>query len=79
MKIFCTERLKPVKQLICYNRIVKFAERKVSDVREISIREISELNRSKVPSTQAVPPAINVKCSDIYVILLCHPFLNNAE
>jgi len=41
MKIFCTERLKPVKQLIFYNRTVKFAERKVSDVRVISIREIS--------------------------------------
>jgi hypothetical protein len=79
MKIFCTERLKPVKQLICYNRIVKFAERKVSDVREISIREISELNRSKVRPTQTVPQAINVKCSDIYVILLCHHFLNNCE
>ena len=79
MKIFCTEQLKPVKQLICYNRIVKFAERKVSDFREISIREISALNRSKVRSTQNVSPSTNVKCSDIYVILLCHHFLNNGE
>jgi hypothetical protein len=65
-------------KLICYNRMVKFSERKVSDVREISIREISELNMSKVHPTQTVPPAINVKCFD-YVILLCHHFINNCE
>jgi hypothetical protein len=79
MKIFYTEWLKPVKQLICYNRIVKFAERKVYDVRWISIREICELNKSKVRPTQTVPPAINVKYSDIYVILLFHHFVNNGE
>lgn len=79
MKIFFTEWLKPVKELICYNRIVKFVERKVSDLREISIREISELNRNKVRSAQTVPPAINIHFSHIYVILLCHDFLNNGE
>ena len=79
IKIFCTEWLKPVKQLIYYKGIVKFAERKVSDVREISIREISELNWSKVRPTQTVLPAINVNCSDIFVLLLCHHFLNNGE
>ena len=68
-----------MKQLICYNRIVKLAERKVSDVREISIREISELNWSKVRPTQTLPPAINMKSADIYVVLLCHHFLNNGE
>jgi hypothetical protein len=66
-------------KLICCNRILKFSERKVSNVREISIREISELNRSKVRPKQTVPPAINVKCSDIYLILFCHPCLNNCE
>ena len=79
IKIFCTDWLKPVKQLNCYNRIVKFAERKVSDLREISIREISELTRNKVRSTQTVSPATYVNCSDIYVILLCHHFLNNGK
>jgi hypothetical protein len=79
MKIFCTEWLEPVKQLICFNRIVKSAERRVYDVREISIREISELNRNEVRPTQTVPPAINGKCSDIYDILLCYHFLNNGE